>query len=226
MRLADGKLIFQMKTHYPSVEAAKEPIARFLRGWEVDFGLHFGRDEMKFVYEDANVIDRKPPPGEAEAIVEAGTASASFSAPAATIHVTRFEYPNPPQGFCVTPDVETMWHRYQGYLDGREPLAAMAYFCLTLLEAQVDGTGNKIGRNLSIFGIHREVRDKLGRLTAEVGDSESARKFKTSSRDFTKPETAWIEAAVKAMIRRKGEHDYDDDPSSLTCLTMKDLPQL
>ena len=45
-------------------------------------------------------------------------------------------YPPPPTaGFEVSPDVDTMWRRYLGYRDGREPLLAMAYFVFTMVTA-------------------------------------------------------------------------------------------
>ena len=32
-----------------------------------------------------------------------------------------------------------MFHRYLGHIQGREPLSAMAYFCLTVLEQMGGG---------------------------------------------------------------------------------------
>lgn len=46
----------------------------------------------------------------------------------AELLVTLHKYPDPPKLFILTPDVETLWHRYEGYLQGKEPLSSMAYF--------------------------------------------------------------------------------------------------
>ena len=123
----------------------------------------------------------------------------------------------------VSLDVETMWHRYEGYLAGREPLAAMAYFCLTVLQGSAGGRDEAAEQ----FGISGRVLDTLGRLTTEIGDDETARKRTHGSewRPHTRAERAWIEAAVKALIRRAGEWASDPEAPGPQ-LTMNDLPKL
>ena len=37
-----------------------------------------------------------------------------LSAANVTFSVTRRAYPEPPERFVATPDVETLWHRYEG----------------------------------------------------------------------------------------------------------------
>lgn len=137
MTLRDGQIRFDFKEHHASIEAAQESVADFLRAWEIDVGLAMGPGEVTFAYEDAGVIDRDPPPpGEPQiasvSVSMAGRASVSF-----TVMVARASYPMPPSMFKVSPTVETLWQRYEGYLAKREPLSSMAYFCLTVVESSL-----------------------------------------------------------------------------------------
>jgi len=42
-------------------------------------------------------------------------------------------FPAVPTDFIADRDVVSLWNRYEGFKDGREPLASMAYFSFTLL---------------------------------------------------------------------------------------------
>jgi len=221
MRLESGTAIFELKEHLPSIEVARGIVDAFVRAWELDVALNSGRREITFVYENAEVIDRNPPPpGEPRVIQVSGIASGT-SFGIATLSVAQREYPPPPRYFTLNPDVETLWHRFEGYTQGREPLLAMAYFCLTLLEAQA-GSRKKTEK---AYRIHYAVLSKLGELTTNKGDKETARKTKDAKTfvPLTKIEIRWIEAALKAIIRRVGE--IDTTPSA-SIITMDDLPKL
>jgi hypothetical protein len=153
--------------------------------------------EIKFVFEDAEIIDRNPaPPGSPQVLQMTGIASAvAFGT--ATLIVKRREYPAPPKHFKVDPDVDTLWHRFEGYTQGREPLLAMAYFCLTLLEARA-GRRKDIEK---LYRIHASVLSKLGELATIKGDEKTARKVKKTSSlsPLSRTETRWIEATIKAI---------------------------
>jgi hypothetical protein len=221
MRLENGTAIFELKEHFPSVEAARGIVDAFVHAWELDVALNSGRREITFVYEDAEVIDRNPPPpGEPRVIQLSGTASGTSFA-SATLSVVRLEYPPPPRYFTLNADVETLWHRFESYTQDRETLLAMAYFCLTWLEARA-GCREKA---VKVYRIDFAVLSKLGELTANKGDKETARKTKDAKTfaPLTKKEIRWIEAAIKAIIRRVGE--IDTTPSA-PIITMDDLPKL
>jgi hypothetical protein len=99
----------------------------------------------------------------------------------------------------------------------------MAYFCLTVVEERAGGRDKAAGR----YAIEPNVLKTLGRLTSTVGDDKEARKAKgrTERRPHTGAEKAWIEAAVRALIRRAGE--WASDPrASLPQIIMSDLPRL
>jgi hypothetical protein len=62
LRLENDEVTIELKEHFPSIEAARIAVDSFLRSWELDIVLRFGRQEIKFAFEDADVIDRDPPP--------------------------------------------------------------------------------------------------------------------------------------------------------------------
>ncbi|MDA2921265.1 hypothetical protein MYX76_17530 [Desulfobacterota bacterium AH_259_B03_O07] len=132
--------------------------------------------------------------------------------------VIRNRFPNLPIAFKASPDVESMYQRYEGYLEGKEPLTSMAYMCLTIFEASVRGR-----RQASIkYHIHRDVLNKMGELTSTRGDKEQPRKA-PFGRPLTPNEEKWILEAVKLLIKRIGQHAFDPGAPKVQ-ITMNDLP--
>jgi len=135
------------------------------------------------------------------------------------------EYLAPPSDFIVSPDVETLWYRYRMHREGKESLAAMAYFCLTLLQWRAGGRG----KAAATFGIDKPVLDKLGYLASSKGDEKTIRKFPRAAgkplalQPHTPQEESWINDVVKTLIRRVGEHAAGASP--LKKLTMANFPK-
>jgi hypothetical protein len=220
-RLENGVLTVQMNDHFASPDCARQVVDGFLRSWETDAGLSYGSPMIHFNFEDAEMVDRDPPsPGSPQAI-QLRTLSTIIVAETTAVRVPATEYPEPPRHLRAGPDVETLWQRYQGYLDGREPLPSMAYFCLTVVEAYARGRR----RAAREYRIHPDILRRLGEFTSTRGDAGTARKAADNStyRPLTQPETAWVEAAVRAIIRRVGECGAID---SLPQINMSDLPRL
>jgi hypothetical protein len=139
-----------------------------------------------------------------------------------TAHIMRRKYPDPPMGFHLTPDAESILLRFRSYQDGREPLLSMAYFCSTVVESAASGR-NRRAKGAKAFGIAENVLDKLGELTSNRGDRTVARKAHSNLQPLTGAERAWIEATIKQLILR-----LCDGPqrSQRKQLTMADLPPL
>ena len=202
-RLAAGELTCEMKVHLSTVEAARAVVESTLRAWEVDADLRWGRDELRFKFEGADIIDRSPvsPAGEINgtAFVVCGAAVVTATG-SVSVHVTRGHYPDPPpSAFRLTPDAQSLLDRYNRYLDGGEPLLDMAYFCLTVLEVQADGRSHAAAE----YRIDQKVLSTIGTLTSKHGDRFSARK---ASAKFllTGSQCAWLEAAVRYLIWQVG----------------------
>ena len=226
MRLADGIVTFEMKEHFSSEEKARQEVGPLLSAWEVQTGLEFGPHQVRFGFEGAEIIDRNPPPPDTAKIIEMVLHDKAVATDSVSIERILPSYPEPPSGFVASPDVETMWQRYEGYLAGREPLTGMAFMCLTVLEASADGQ-EKRKKAARQYNIDRQVLDNLGELTSEVGDPKTARKApgRGGFRPHTEAEVAWMEAVVKALIRRAGEWALDPN-AARPKLTMADFPNL
>jgi len=71
------------------------------------------------------------------------------------------------------------------------------------------------------------VLSTLGKLTSNVGDDLSARKFAgaRTKRPHIPAEEDWILQAIKLLITRVGEHDFDP-AAPLKQITMADLPKV
>ena len=220
--LADAKLTCHMKIHVSTEAAARAVVEPILRAWEVDAGLRLAKAEVRFQFESAELIDRTPVPS---GTVSAPHAQLTLIGHAPTVvtlstHVTRQAYPAPPGDFRITPDVETLWHRYQGHLRGQEPLLAMAYFCLTVLEATA---GGRVGA-AATYKIDEPVLRKLGELTSVRGDPRTARKMLTpATPPLSGAEDAWIQETIKQIIWRLGDRR---SLLNLPTITMVDLPRL
>src|SRR5438105_3912003 len=70
IKLEQGKATFEPKVHFPSIEAARSIADPFLRAWELDVALRYGKKEITFLFEDAEMIDRNPPPPGSPNIVD------------------------------------------------------------------------------------------------------------------------------------------------------------
>ena len=144
-------------------------------------------------------------------------------------------YPMPPSGIQITPNIRTMLHRYLGYRENKEPLASMAYFCLTVLNHSVaqlaiensNGTANPSASYSDVqewFGVSSNVYSRLRKLSSRHGGQE-ARKAEGMGKDLKPEERRFLEEGIKRIIRRMAETTHD--PSKpLGQITLADLPPL
>jgi hypothetical protein len=228
-RLADGVLTCEMKTHYASPEEARAVVHPFLRGWELDEPLREGGlRAFWFTFEKAEVVDRNPLPPGTPQVIQLSSISSAGAGLQASLHRSQPMYPTPPVRFEVSPDIETLWHRYEGCRQGREPLLAMAYFCLSLLEWRASsrpGRGSARKKIKAEYGIAEDVVSTLGDFTTNLGDEKTARKLsvRNTRREPTTQEATWIDAAIRIIIHRVGEHAADP-MAPWPMLRMSDLP--
>jgi hypothetical protein len=100
------------------------------------------------------------------------------------------------------------------------PLAAVAYFCLTVLK---DRAGS-LKQIPAAFAVDGAVVQALGKLSSTKGGKE-ARKAAGRTSAFTGAERQWLEQVVPLLIRRVGEVDAGT-AQALTPISMADLPTL
>ena len=146
----------------------------------------------------------------------AGDATAVTAGP--TVVLGEGSYPSPlvvTAGFSVSPEVRMLFARYRGYTEGQEPLAGMAYACLTFLTKMMAKGKPDAAKK---FNISIPVLDKLGLLSSRKG----GRKY-PSEGPYTPQEETWVREAVRVLIRRAAEHAAG---VTVTQITMSDLPPL
>ena len=132
LEVKDNQARFELKDHYATEEDARNAIEDYIHGWEFDTCLENGPDYFRLKFESAQIEDRKPISGVTNYRAIITTEILTISD---TITVGVPNYPTPPSGvnFCDT-DVQKMYQRFMDYRQSKEPLASMAYFCLTCLE--------------------------------------------------------------------------------------------
>lgn len=221
IRLSHDVLTVTMHDHYPTRFDAMKAVEPYLYAWRADAALAAsGPPEFEFEYQDVTVIDRDPPDTSTGSVhVKAGVAFATAVAFSGTVAIEHGTYPVPPDHFALDEDTEALWNRWQGYVEGSEPLQSMAYACLTMLEMH----SGRLGAS-AWFNVSGTVLGKLGHLSTEPGDPQTARKMTAKLRPLEPQERAWLEAAVKALIRRAGE--IAAGVEGLPEITMANLPEL
>jgi hypothetical protein len=217
LRLADGVATFAMKEHHASEESARRVVEGYIRPWEIAETVGPRGTGIRFVFDGSEVVDRDTSP-------RGPTATLSLvPTPTATLAVVMEQYPDPPEDFAVSEDVEVMWRLYEGYLQGRDRLTPMAYSCLTRFKYP---TGRSPKKAAERHGLSVNILKKLSAL-ASSGDGTTARKWDPSNepRELTKEEERWIERTIEWLIYRAGQYAANPE-RDWKKLTMEHLPDL
>jgi hypothetical protein len=217
VRIEKGQANVVTKDHYATSESARAVVEPFLRAWELSAALFSVVDKFEFLFEYGDVIDRSPTPG----IISAKAMAYGVGTMTADAHVGRARYPSPPIGLARDAHVDQMFDRYCMYCENRTTLGDAGNYCLTALEL---AAGGRRKRAAAHFAIALSVVNTLGMLTATKGGKE-ARKAEAAASDYTSAERAWIQEALKAIIRRAAEVASNSTVAHKQ-ITMADLPQL
>jgi hypothetical protein len=219
--LDNARLEITLKRSFTTIEQARAAVEPYLRAWELCAALENDMNDIHFSYKTATISHFNSQSDSSRTLIavivdEADSIAAELSV---TFHVPQSDYPKPPAHFRISREVELLWRRYQEYLQGREPLLTMAYFCLTLIEKNAGGR-TQAAKNLSVS---EKILNKLGEVTSKAGDATSARKWNPTNLPLSATEAKWVKAVIKAIIKRLGE---TSDNHSLPVLTMSDFPEL
>ena len=222
--LRDKKVCFTMKTHYATEEEALEAAREYIERWEFAAGLERGPDKFKLVYQEPNIVDRRPSPKSDGFAEVSGTIRSPGGELRASIS-SLSQYPKPPSAsLTITPDVQSMYDRLMDYRAGREPLPSMAYFCLDVLQKSIGAPCRRRQAAAKQYRIDRAVLDQIGNLSSEKGDTQ-ARKAAGIGRPLTPSETRFLKEAIKALILRASEVAHDPKNESRAEIKLSDLPQ-
>lgn len=226
VRLEKGEVAFEMKTHFSTAEKARAVTDDFIRRWEIVTGLEQNPGDLRFVFASASIFDLEP--DELAGII--GNINVTLSdvvlvSEGIVIQVSRGKYPSLPPDFTISPDLEVLYQRYKAFKEDRESLTSMAYFCLTVIENRYANGKRKKAANL--YKIEHKILEMIGQLSSRKGAASDARKYPEDGNfdPLDSQERAWLDATIKRLILRVGEHDFDPH-ADLPIITMSDLPPL
>ena len=230
IKIEDKQVRLELKEHYPTEEAARQAVDRYISSWELNAALSGQPGQFKLTFQGADIVDwnpTPPTPSRRPGVVPIAV-TATAGAPTVRLSLSTISpkpYPPPPSGLTLNPDdpnVSTLYNRFIGYLQNREPLTSMANFCLTVLETSLSK-----GRRAAAaeYGIDKEVLRKIGNLTANKGGREGARKASGIGNDLTRQESRFLVEAVKAIILRVAKVAHDPEQNTPK-ITLSDLPDL
>ncbi len=236
IKIENDKACFTMKAHYATEEEARKAVEEYIQVWELDAALQEGPNAFTLEFSCPKIEDRNPlPVRRAPGDIEATYAYSPQPRMEGKLCVTHLysSYPPPPSGMKITPDVRSMYDRLMGHLSDKEPLASMAYFCLTVLEASTGdrckkakdaehkrSKGEMYGVELAsvvcprvvpsrrataaeMYRIELAVLKKTGHLSSVKG----ARKA-SGQETLKDPEDRFLKEAIKALIHRAAEVAY------------------
>ena len=202
-----GRVRFEFKDHHASEDEARLALEDdYIPNWELVVGLERGPDAFRLRFDRSDIVDRNPPPGPLTLSAHASFGPLKSTANLAPPTPPAFPEP-PPAALKRSPDVDTMYQRYLRHLEGREPLPAMAYFCLTMLE-HIAGSRREAARR---FAISDNVLQKIGTLCGKGGGV--ARKRDGLGHPYTPEEERFLKAAIRTLIRRAAEVEFASDPN-------------
>ena len=231
VHLEKRELTLRPKEHYASEQEARDALEGFIRNWEFDAAVETGTRHFQLKYMDADMVDRNPtppPPGVVTASASPVRFRFKISTPQGRVGKPR--YPGPSEGTSLdsgNPAALAMLSRLDRYHQGRETLAAMSYFCLTVMwdSAKVArGDSNAKRATKDHYAILDDVLGKVSGLSTNRGGGE-ARKGTGLQQEFTNEERGFLLAAVKAFTRRVAERAANPDVN-LQMITMADMPPL
>ena len=221
--IRDEEVRFEFKDHYATEKEARKAVKDYIHNWEFDACLKGGNDCFKLEFMKAVRVDRQPTPGVITVDAEPVRAVVSISEAVGT--VGHAKYPSPSSAVSFNdPDVQTMYQRYMGYRQGNEPLASMAYFCLTFLEALAGQNKDQRKAAAQKYQIGKSVLSNIAMLSSNKGGHD-ARKAVGADKDFTNQERAFLEQAIERIIRRAAEKAHNPD-NSHPKITLSDLPYI
>lgn len=219
LRVENEVARFALKEPVSDALAAREFIDPYVQAWEWWSALnHWNCNfHLRFASVDLAEIGPLPPSGYARMTLPALTQSGG------NIGGDFRDYPAPPAATAVgDADVNVMAYRYWLYIQGRDSLASMANFCLTVLEAAAGQQNGKRRAAAAKYGIAISVLNKIGVLAAKKGGRD-ARKADGLTDEFTESERRWLECAIREVIHRATEL-ADDTKKNMDHITIESLP--
>lgn len=204
VEVKDKKARFELKQHCESEDEARKLIDPYVKNWEFDASLKHQPGYFRLEFDRAEIIDRSPIKGVVVLRLLPIKVRAEISSPKLLVHPPTF--PTPPSAIDSDhPDVQTLHQRYKAFCQGKEPLTAFAYFCLTMMESSVRLGKRRRQRAADKYEIDLQVLNEVAKLSSNKGGRE-ARKASASGDPLTQAERQFLKRAVVRLILRVAEY--------------------
>lgn len=220
VRVEDSVARFTMKTHVSKELEARQAVEPFIGVWETWDAFYPPLTGFRLAFERSEYVDRDPPPGN-HARMMLQPIQMKTSAVVEPLGLRWYPEP-PPEKAAFNPNVGVMAFRYSMYLNGRDSLAAMAYFCLTVLENSTGRRSSQRKHAAALYKVSLKVLNLIGALTEAKGGRE-ARKGEGIAKDFSPSERSWLEFTIRRLILRAAEIAEDPD-QELPTITLDHPP--
>jgi hypothetical protein len=222
MRLAEGILDARPHDDFATEQEARAALEPFLADWVAQARLEQARRQIRFDFDDAEIVDRV---SDGNVVVRPGTARLRAMAFDAVVVVDNSRYPAPPNNFRTDPVLDSILARL-GELDAkRTSLTDAANWVLTKVEHAFGGPPGATKRRRTAartLALREEVLSNLGRL-ADQNDPQHGRKANRPEKPFTAAEQEWLRAAIVLIARQVGAINSG---ATLVSRSMTDLPAI
>lgn len=172
LRLEDGLLTASPQGHFATVEEACAAIDPYLRSWVACARLERARRDIRFEFDDAEMIDRTD-----GSTVHPSVASASAAAANAAILVDNVDYPRPPGDFRTDLVLDEVLARLAELDAERTSITDATYWVVTRIEAAFGaGGGSEVRRSAAAtIAVDHEILSTMARLARRHCGSDRGR---------------------------------------------------
>ena len=225
--LENGVLTVRPQNKYPNADIAKNELEPLLRAWELSAFISSSHHRIRFVFEDANIIDLNPDPNTHDATISLGSAYMVAVAENVTLSVNNSSYPDLENNYTASALTDELVTRLKQMQDQREHPTTVAYYILDKLGKVIaKKTKNRKNKRKGLakeLKIDWDVLDILGDI-ANKTDPLMGRHADIDVRPLNPEEKSWLEQVSFRLVARIAE--YDKDPENLKPITLKDFPIL
>lgn len=208
LSVVDGVARFKLNEHFATEAEARLAVDPFIEQWRAFARLQPAPRSFELKFRRSVIVDRNPTPG-----VPPLRMSARSGTPTTSIRLTVGDrkYPAAPYaGMKMTLDVQSMYDRFVGHLEGKEPLPSMAYFCPEILQGATGASRRRRPEAARAYRIDEKVLDKIGCLASRKGGAQ-ARKWEGRGAELNASEVQFLKRAVGAIILRMAQMAADPE---------------
>jgi hypothetical protein len=219
LSLEGAVLTARPQAHFPSIENARAAIEPYLASWSAHARVEKARRDIRFEFQDADVIDRVD-----GSTVYPSVARAQGAAANAAILADNGVYPTPPVDFRTDEVLDALLGRLAELDASRTSVTDATYWVVTRIEAEFGtGSGSQVRQSAAAaIGVDHAILSEMGRLSTQ-NDPILGRKAKGAPRALTQAEKDWMRAAIVLVAGQIGALNAGVRPPAKT---MADLPAM